>query len=61
MNDLVGRQWTYVVVELVPREGQRVSTVLSVEETVVGVLIASDTDGGEIVVVDPDPSGLIDV
>lgn len=47
--------------ELVPREGERISTVLGVEETIVGVLVASDTNGGEIIVIDPDPGGLIDI
>jgi hypothetical protein len=35
--------------------------VLGVKETVVGVLVAGDTDRGEVVVIDPDPGGLIDV
>lgn len=35
--------------------------MLSVEEAIVGVLVASDTDGGEVIVVDPDAGGLINV
>lgn len=50
-----------MVMELVPGKGQRVSAVLSVEETIIGVLVAGDTDGGEVIVVDPDPGGFINV
>jgi hypothetical protein len=35
--------------------------VLGVEKAIVGVLVASDTDRREVVVVDPDPGGLVDV
>ena len=50
-----------MVVELVPGERQGVRTVLGVEKTVVGVLVASNTDGREVVVVDPDLGGFLDV
>lgn len=50
-----------MVVELVPGEGQRVGAVLGVEQTVVGVLVTGDSNGREVVVVDPDPGRLIDI
>lgn len=52
---------TYVVVELVPGEGERIGAVLGVEETVVGVLVTGDADGGEVVVVNPDLCRGVDV
>lgn len=47
--------------ELVPGEGQRVSAVLSVKETIISVLVSSDADGGEVVVINPNTGGLINV
>lgn len=61
MSEGIGLRKTYVVVELVPGECQGVSTVLSVEKAVVGVLVAGDTNGREVVVIDPNPGGLVDV
>ena len=36
-------------------------TTCGVEETIVGVLVAGDADRREVIVVDPDASGLINV
>lgn len=52
---------TYVVVELVPGESQLVGAVLGVKETIVGILVTSDTDGREVVVVDPDASRRVNI
>lgn len=52
---------TYVVVELVPGEGELVRTVLGIEKTIIGVLVANNTDGREVVMVDPNFGGLVNV
>lgn len=43
-----------VIVELGPRDGHIVTGVCDVQQTIVGVLVASETDSGEVAVVDPD-------
>lgn len=52
---------TYVVVEFVPGKCQGVGTVLCVEKTIIGVFAAGETNGGEVVVVDPNLGGRVDV
>lgn len=40
--------------ELVPRESELIRAALSIEKTVVLVLVTSDADRGEVIMIDPD-------
>lgn len=44
---------TYVVVEFVPGKGESIRAVFSIQQAVILVFVASDADGGEVIVVHP--------
>lgn len=50
-----------MIVELIPGEGERISAVFGIEKSIVLVLVASNTDTGEVIVINPDLGGLVDI
>lgn len=50
-----------MVVKLVPGESELVRTTLSIKKTIILVLVASDADRREVIMINPDPSRCLNV